>query len=96
MRDVAAFMAIGTTGSCQRARKSNHVIVTRCLSHQTRLAYLQSTAFQLKTHSSAANSHIGSVTLDSFTDESELEAKVKQYVDSAIEQSLKHGGTVSP
>jgi len=31
MRDVAAFMAIGTTGSCQRARKSNHVIVTRCL-----------------------------------------------------------------
>ena len=66
------------------------------LSHQTRLAYLQSTAFQLKTHSSAANSHIGSVTLGSFTDESELEAKVKQYVDSAIEQSLKHGGTVSP
>jgi hypothetical protein len=64
-------------------------------SHQTRLTYLQSATFQLKTHSSAANSQIGSVTLDSFADEPELETKVKHYVDSAIEQSLKPDDTVS-
>lgn len=63
--------------------------------HQTRLAYLQLAALQLKAHSSAPNSRIGTVTLDSFTDEAELEAKVKRCVDSAIEQAVEHGGMAS-
>ncbi|HKZ79137.1 MAG TPA: hypothetical protein VI793_17785 [Anaerolineales bacterium] len=64
--------------------------------HQARLEYLQTTATQLKTHTDAANSRIGKVILDGFANEAELETKIKQYVDSAIERSVKHGSTFMP
>ncbi|GEM_PF-1185651 len=65
-------------------------------SHQAQLAYLQTTATLLKSHTGTLNSRIGNVIVDIFANEAELEMKVKQLVDSALEQSAKHGGVVKP
>ncbi len=57
-------------------------------SHRDRLAYLQEQAIQLKTHLATPNASIGRIILDTFRDETDLEDKLRRY----IEESLSRAG----
>ena len=65
-------------------------------SHQTRLGYLQTSIAQVKAHIGASNSRVGSITLDIFADEAELETKLKEHIGFVIERLAKHGGMNKP